>query len=703
MTRMKYPKILRIQQHLPEIFKDRDLSRQLEQLMAEMLPLEQIMEGDPATLFDRIVALMPLVHTRYSNDPVPSTHFSFVTPLSKCRGLGRYVTEICCRWTLPGQVLPVTNTTGGNFAFVNFPETVFYFLELTVEAPGEKTIQKIAENSPIVAKEIRANLLAVEQTRNIIEIPDLSFDERVELLKENLGEVIEEFPTEIGTGAHKLLQDAMTAAIGENRVDEVRSGIAHIMELSDPKDQTLFRETKRHLLLFAEKFVYSRDPKHIIRILCYFHLFRKTLLLEHEQNPEKQHFALRSFQIALPDPDKRHVMAICLGHNLLPANIPLEEERLVEIIRIWLPNSVKVEDSHYEHQRLGERFKLMYIEVCKSNGEAFTDLEMWTLRKMLPAEIKERLFYQNKVRWHRNEEDAFKNIVQLARQLRSINDPPQVSVNYFKSEGNTLVFTVLIVCVANEDARSIREMLEEHREDFVSVEKVDVHKVGLIRKKHTKEAIIFDIAMDGKKYSQELTSDVYRARQGVIKLLTKIFGEVRDSNGTLVAKQVDALSRIKNLFHAENTPDHFLFEPFFYSLAPTYMQAVLPPSIVKSFFEFFHSIVRTNSSEAVPMIRTETCSSYFMIIVACPNANICDFVIPPIEKLKLDGDIVSTSHNFTLFQVIAFLIRIDGKSEKILESEVRKGYDRWNLIVKPTNPPSPIQEPNLMEEYEIEL
>ena len=133
------------------------------------------------------------------------------------------------------------------------------------------------------------------------------------------------------------------------------------------------------------------------------------------------------------------------------------------------------------------------------------------------------------------------------------------------------------------------------------------------------------------------------------------------------------------------------------------MQAVLPPSIVKSFFEFFHSIVRTNSSEAVPMIRTETCSSYFMIIVACPNANICDFVIPPIEKLKLDGDIVSTSHNFTLFQVIAFLIRIDGKSEKILESEVRKGYDRWNLIVKPTNPPSPIQEPNLMEEYEIEL
>ncbi|MDX8430584.1 MAG: hypothetical protein SNF33_02090 [Candidatus Algichlamydia australiensis] len=696
---MKYPEILRIKQQLPKIFEDRDFSPQIERIVGEALPLKKIMEGDPDTIFDRILETMPLVHIVYSEDAIPSTHFSFIVPLDQCKGLGRYVTEICSRWVLPGQVLPVTTAFSYNFIFVNFPNRVFFVKELTVEAPGEKTIKNIAHNSPIVGKEIRTNLIAVDQTRTIVKIPDLTFDERVELLKERLGQVIEEFPSEVGAHVHKLLQDSMSAAIGEVRVDEIRAGIARIMEMSNPNDHTLFKETKRHLLLFAEKFVYARAPKHIIRILCYFHLFRKTLLQEHEESPDDQHFALRTFQVVLPDPDHRSVMAICIGHNLLPTNIPLEEERLAEIIRIWLPNAVKVEESYYEHRRLGERFKLMYIEVCKNNGQPFTDLEMWTLRKMLPAEIKERLFYHHKIRWHRNEEDAFKNIVHLARQLRTVNDPPQVSVNYFKSDRNNLIFTVLLVRVVKSEHRSIRELLEEHREDFVRLEKVDVHKVGLIRKKHTKEAIIFDIAMDAKKYSTELSSDVYRARQGVIELLIKIFGEVRDSNGTLVAKQVDALSRVKKLFDEEDVPTHFLFEPFFYSLNPTYMQTVLPPAVIKTFFKFFHSVVRSNSSEAIPMVRKEIHHSYYMTIVAAPKENIRDFIIPPIEKLKLEGDLVSTAHNFTLFQVLSFMIRIDGKSEKILESKVREAFKEWRAHNK--SPKKKLtRSANLMEDYE---
>ncbi len=207
--------------------------------------------------------------------------------------------------------------------------------------------------------------------------------------------------------------------------------------------------------------------------------------------------------------------------------------------------------------------------------------------------------------------------------------------------------------------------------------------MGLIRKKHTKEAIIFDIAMDGKKYaSSELSSDVYRARSDVIKLLINIFGEVRDCNGTLVAKQVDSLSRIKELFKTENLPNHFLFEPFFFSLTPTHMQTIIPPAALKGFFEFFHSIVRSNSTDPIPMVRSEKKNSHFMIIVASPRQTVRDFILPTIEKMKLKGDLVSASHDLATFQILSFMVHLDGKSEKTLESEVRKAFREWRQYEK---------------------
>ena len=230
----------------------------------------------------------------------------------------------------------------------------------------------------------------------------------------------------------------------------------------------------------------------------------------------------------------------------------------------------------------GKDSALFYIELEKKEGmiahEEKKSLEEG-LSKYLEVHIQK---FARKIFMPQNTEEVIKYTVALSKELRDLDDFPQVAVLFDSQTTDSLIFTAIVVRGRGPLSKTAFELFLRGDEKRYSCKIKHVRMLG-----EFKEGIEVSYAMKISAFMREDYSiDIYRARSKVIQDLHKRLGVIRDYNGGMLEKQGGVLSLCQNALKKRGIKNSVLVENFFYAMNPSEMRAIVD---VKSFEEFFMS------------------------------------------------------------------------------------------------------------------
>jgi hypothetical protein len=228
---------------------------------------------------------------------------------------------------------------------------------------------------------------------------------------------------------------------------------------------------------------------------------------------------------------------------------------------------------------------LFYLEIEKEDGEQFTIDEIKLLKQEIPDNLKGRVEYLLRpIFMPRNEEEVMRNIIVLSNQLKYVKDLPQVIISCDEQTDKHLSFTVVLVRLLDQNLSDLSLLVKRINPQYeVMIERE--RKVGLIRNKYQKQAVVLRVKLPSSPFLREDDSlDLYLARKDVVLELQKAFGEIRDFNGGMISKQSEAFLGLKKLLGSLAFQHKLLLENFFHAIYPIEARSILNPKILKNLF-----------------------------------------------------------------------------------------------------------------------
>jgi oligopeptide transport system substrate-binding protein len=286
------------------------------------------------------------------------------------------------------------------------------------------------------------------------------------------------------------------------------------------------------------------------------------------------------------------VLGITIGVHLVHQKELLEEKHIFRALSSVLLAIKVIPGSFYScHDEKGS-FSFYYLEIEKLRGKDISPADAALLRKMLPQELQKSiqpLTYALLYRY--NEEEIYKSVVLLAKELREVNDLPQVIISFQSQTGDLLCFSVVIARVRKNEAL-VPEQFGDAVPSSVQLVVKRTFPLEALSKNYLKEAVIVSFEVDCSLFlTKNWSIDLRQARSYVAKVVEQIFGPFRDYYGGLLSQQDKHLERIKH--HLRGKYEHFypLMKELFHSLQPALVQALIPPTVAKRLFFFLASLV----------------------------------------------------------------------------------------------------------------
>jgi hypothetical protein len=375
-------------------------------------------------------------------------------------------------------------------------------------------------------------------------------------------------------------------------------------------DHDLFATFHRFLHATTDEFRSSREVRYLARVVSVVYLLQKSLHHRVESDPTQRHMKLKLLQTRVHDIlGVRHSLGIFVGLNFLRENEVFAKKHLLRAIRDEIQDVHVEQDVTFTYAESSLQF--LYLEVEKETGEAFTLEEIRTLRDELPGNLRGRIEHLLRpVFMPRNEEEVMRRVITLASQLKFKRDLPQVVINFDEQTDREIVFTVIFARVLHEKSLPIAKLLS----GVGQIEKV--RKMGKIRRRFAKEVTIVRIALPVSAFIRDdETVDIARARQQVLFDIQSSVGEVRDFNGGMLSKQVEALSRLRALLGPIAEENALLLENFFHSLFPVEFRSVLDPGPLKELFLLLIRQLERDDSKETQVVDTDEA-----LVILIPDA-----------------------------------------------------------------------------------
>jgi hypothetical protein len=125
-----------------------------------------------------------------------------------------------------------------------------------------------------------------------------------------------------------------------------------------------------------------------------------------------------------------------------------------------------------------------------------------------------------------------------------------------------------------------------------------IKQISFVRKKYPKEATVFRLVFDaGRFLRDDLSIDLYRARQMAVAELETVLGKLRDYSGGLIARQIQTLDAVKYALHPLSKQDEMLLEKMFHSLYPIEMRSVCTAEDLKMLFQLLKQFLYDPSKD----------------------------------------------------------------------------------------------------------
>ena len=628
----------------------------IQMLLKRSLPVDIIEDAESIESLDdfekisefyhKIVECVPLTGWTKKLSKAPCTiSLTTITPASETQGVGRFLADAYSRWPIPGKQLTLTFVKAIAFEFLLFPGYGFLIHQLIALVENQKDLSILKMNLPILAKEIKLNILAVQHARRIISLMPLTLDQKKLIIQENILSLLDRPGKEIESNLFDHMHHFLIKVSAEKKVTQIKEQIAPLLEYQ-PKhfERDIFAELQTYVALFHDEFVANREMRHLTRIISYKYLLRKLTTNESLSHPNQRHLYVKLVHSTIiVGHEVKRVVGVIITINILRENELIEERHIYSAVKSILPEVNKVRDSSLIDRRANNNVRSIYLEVYKENGN-FSISEIKQLSKRLPREIKTRIeSVINPIFMPRNEEEVMKNILILSNQLKYVQDIPQVMINFHKQTSANLSFTIILLRVNKPEDFPLLKLFGKFK-STVTFSEHEVKAVGWVRKKYPKEVNIFEMQLEKKNFlRRDFSVDLNAARRFVYNTLCEMVGEVRDYNGGMISKQSEVLNRLKKLLLQINIQNDFLLENFFYSLAPNYMQSILNPTVLKKLFLILLEAVEHDYSKNIFFLKTQIVDDYFILTLGAINPTIKDFIEQKIEPLEMQPSALTTS------------------------------------------------------------
>lgn len=467
--------------------------------------------------------------------------------------------DIVSRFLIPHKQLNIDVFFSADFRLPELIPTPLTAAEISIRIQDLADLEQIKVNYRSIETEIRLGVASNYHANRILEFKGLSTDGKTAMIQEKIGAL-------------------------------VQSG-------SKEFDQTIVTQMQQFLVNCQEEFKSVRDYHHISRIISVMHTVRKLLNQKIQAFKNQRHLMVKFLKTKIKiSGEEKAVLGIMVGLNFLHKREIFEKSHLIRAVKEYIPNIRAIENSFFLERNKDNTIQSVYLEVEKEEGSDFSFDEVKLLRKALPEHLKgciEHLMHP--VFMPRNEEEVFRSIMTLSKQLKYVNDLPQVIVSFEEQTQEELVFMVVLLRVLNKKSESIQKLLaRKDKETKFILERNQ--KVGTLRKRYCKEANVFKVVV-GKNpfYRLNLTLDLHKARRHVVSKLNERFGDIRDYNGGMIHKQTELLEALKVSLGSLNLQNGQLLEKFFFSITPVEMRSILTVEPLKGLFTLLMSHLKRKS------------------------------------------------------------------------------------------------------------
>jgi len=600
-------------------------------------------------------------------------------------GVGRYLCDILARWLVPGKFINISCIRSLRFSFDTHSNLPLYFHQVLLDIETQQQLDIIKNNRENIHKEIRLSIMAVRHARHVVSVKNLSSEQKKAIIEENITSVMVPPSKTLGHSVFDQIHNFWLHLSSEDKIRQIQDQFTPYFE-NRPKifDGSIFQEIRHSILLFGEKFTGMRDLRHVSRLISYQYLFRKTLMHEIVKAPDERHLSLKILRTQVVNSEGIKVLGVLGAMNVLRENELFEERHIEEAMVHCFPLVRKVENSFLLDRRSHDPIRLFYVEIEKLDGSAFTISEMKELKKNLPHTLKENVeSILHPVLMPRNEEEIMRNILLLSQQLKYISDLPQVILSFNTQTEQSLQFTVILLRILRDEDLPLPGVFAASGTEL-KIEDLEVKKVGLLRKRYPKEANVFKIFLDKRKFlRRDFTIDLFKARQELSLELTKIFNGIRDFNGGILSKQQAVFQALRSLVKQPTSHQDFLLENFFYAITPPLRQSLIAPTSLHTLFCLMQEALDADYKE-VFFLKAHHEKDQVLTMAASPLSCIKEELSALLIKLKIPSSELScTTINVRGIYCIGYIYQNrDPHIRSLFCSTLLSCLQEWHTRVK---------------------
>ncbi|WP_420422283.1 hypothetical protein [Simkania sp.] len=475
----------------------------------------------------------------HTQAPFPSITHSHLDPLDNtvsffllCQdqpGLGTFFYEMVTR-SLPGKE---------TLFFLSEVDETYIVAELEMRFQSRMKWEQVKGHVEVLKHELMVGLRSPYHANRILELKGMTLEEKRIRVQERVAKTLQRFPEKF--------------------------------------DYDFFSLVQHYFIRSHQESLRFHEVRQISENLAGLYQLKRKLRQKIEENSGRRHLFVKVRKRWLHHPfGSRQVLGVSVGLNFLREHEVFSEKHLLKAIQALIPGVEHFAESVYEYEDGEYPILLLYMEI-NSHEQAL-------LKRELPLVLKGRVEHlQRPLFMPRNEEEVMRHVVTLGGQLKFSRDLPQIILSFHGQTDKKLYFTVILARVLLPHLESAEELLEKLGHLHPQVERVK--KIGMLRKKYFKEALVFKVELRLTDFLRDDQSvDLYKARLFVLKELEKVVGEVRDYNGGMISKQNEVLSALHELLGAEAQRHGLLLDNFFHALYPVEKRSLVPPQDLKTFF-----------------------------------------------------------------------------------------------------------------------
>jgi len=354
-----------------------------------------------------------------------------------------------------------------------------------------------------------------------------------------------------------------------------------IARFPDWVDARLLKGLERVIVNSSDEFSLHRSIHHL-KILLMTQFFLQKRMEESLQNKEKipQHFFLKLFQS-----DSR----ICVSFIFLDM-YQTPRENLLKTIQVLLPGILEIPKSFFLWHHPEHPYLFCYLEIQKIRGGGLSTKELKKVERALREQLHTTPPLTPAVFWPYNEEESFRQVQLLLKQIGDKHDRPHVSIQFQEQTSTSLEF--LIHLARPQSSESLNRSLERLPDylDFFC------HFHRVFKKPFPIEIGAFALKVPSYAFDVRDSINLLYARRYILKYLEATLGVCRDYNGGLFEKQQQHFELLRGALGDKIPLFEFFAEKLFYALHPVEKRLMLSFKDAEMIFQAFSSMMQGKES-----------------------------------------------------------------------------------------------------------